>query len=34
MTEEEAAVAEAEWEELKANLNANRRATGERLLFP
>jgi hypothetical protein len=23
-----------EWEELKAGLNANRRATGERLLFP
>lgn len=26
--------AEREWEELKAALNANRRATGERLLFP
>ena len=34
MTEEEAAAAEADWEELTANLNANRRATGERLLFP
>jgi hypothetical protein len=34
MTPEEAAQAEAEWEELKANLNANRAATGERLLFP
>ncbi len=25
---------EQKWEQLKENLNANRRATGERLLFP
>jgi predicted DNA-binding protein len=30
----ETARREAEWEELQANLNANRAATGERLLFP
>lgn len=32
--EEELERRDAEWEELKANLNANRAATGERLLFP
>ncbi|HZT42967.1 MAG TPA: hypothetical protein VFA07_12435 [Chthonomonadaceae bacterium] len=34
MTEEEAEAAEADWQELKANLNANRKTTGERPLFP
>jgi hypothetical protein len=33
MTPEEAETAEMEWEELKANLNANRAATGEEPLF-
>jgi hypothetical protein len=31
---EELARRDAEWDELKANLNANRAAIGERLLFP
>jgi len=30
----ELAARDREWEELKANLNANRAATGERQLFP
>jgi hypothetical protein len=34
MTPEEAEQARAEWEELKAGLNAERAATGERLIFP
>ena len=33
-TPEEAAQADAEWQSLKQALNYNRRATGERLLFP
>ena len=33
MTPEQAEQAEADWEELKANLNANRAATRERPLF-
>ena len=33
-TPEEVEQAEAMWEELQASLNANRVATGERLLFP
>lgn len=32
--EEELARRDKEWEELKTDLNANRAATGERLLFP
>jgi len=32
--EQELARRDAEWEDLKANLNANRSAAGERLLFP
>lgn len=31
---EELEARDREWEELKANLNANRAATGERALFP
>ena len=33
-TPEEAAQAEAEWQDFKQAMNANRSATGERLLFP
>jgi hypothetical protein len=33
MTPEEAQQAEADWQDLKANLNANRAASGERPLF-
>jgi len=34
MSPEEAEQAEGEWEELRANLNANRAVTAERLPFP
>jgi hypothetical protein len=34
MTDEEGEQAEADWQEPKANLNANRAATGERPLVP